>query len=263
MNNVNAFRIGWKLGYPELIDVDGVLCIGYGSGSRCDLPVEFFSHQFMNLNPLNTDDLLQFAELYGPMQHPRRFGICVPFNGFSEQIIDSYEPELDGFSIDTYDPDAMHDALASSLAISAKIGPKWDEPYYLGVTLFEMRTAVIDLQYAIDSLFEYLHGDQDIWHGYETINAGACNDLAVNDGVRTFPDNNLTNAICNQIIATIADEHPWKTCACEGCERLFKRYQGKKAPKTSKNPSDAIYCCKACQDRQGQRNRRNRLKLMK
>lgn len=67
----------------------------------------------------------------------------------------------------------------------------------------------------------------------------------------------LTSAICNQILDTIAIEGvPWRECACDGCDVIFKYAQ---SPAVEPN-LDAYYCCPKHADRQRQRNLRGKPK---
>lgn len=70
----------------------------------------------------------------------------------------------------------------------------------------------------------------------------------------------LTSAICNQLIATIANEDiPWRECKCSDCDALFKYAQT-----NAHTPNqDAYYCCKLHSDRERQSRKRGRDKAKK
>ncbi len=65
----------------------------------------------------------------------------------------------------------------------------------------------------------------------------------------------FTSAICNQLIATIANgDIPWRECKCSDCNTLFKYAQtGAVTPN-----QDAYYCCKTHSNRERQRRGRER-----
>lgn len=281
MKSLNTYRKAWHLAERNIIEQSGVPYICYAlddARTLDDLPYEFFSHQFMEVNPSSNDDVLDLAANFGIMEHPGRLGKaliggCESFGGVSAdyysylefgttKFAKLYTPITDGFDVDADDIDALHTALFEAIGLSYNILYK-DEIEFVGTTFMEMRLAIADLQCAIAQLFEFLRGERDDWPLAYLVNSGASNPSYIALEKSPFETMSLTSAICNQIIDTIEDEHPWKQCQCDGCDRMFKKFQGRIKPKTDKNPSDAIYCCKACQDRQGQRNRRERLKLMK
>lgn len=97
------------------------------------------------------------------------------------------------------------------------------------------------------------------------LNAASCNPFNVGAPAGRFDINcdyspdlahtgQLTSAICNQIIDSLANvEVPWRKCACEGCDVIFKYKQT-----SARNPNnDTAYCCKAHADRQRKRNERH------
>lgn len=251
---------------------------------RNDLPFEFFSHQLMSVDPLDNDSILAFAEEYGIMQHPRRFdsdfaarnvtarptrfGIdscgcecfvleCISGELAASEFSRQYNPAKDGFTAQMDNIDSISAALDRAIWAGVPSGR------FYRTSLMEMRLAIADLQCSVSQLFDCLSGKRNDWPYAELVNAGSDNAQCVLSKHDLPVLGSLTNEICNQIIESVADERPWKTCACEGCGRLFKRHQGKRKPKTEKNPSDSVYCCKACQDRQGQRNRQARLILQR
>lgn len=239
MNDIRVFNIGWHLSDGKIYDVDGYRLLHEG-GQRDTLPVEFFSHQLMELDCENEGEVMQFMTEYGMPKWPSRFGL----GGFGPQ------PAYDAMEIsDNYH---AYDLTGNFELVYCS----YDE----AVWSFKA------LQGSIKNMFDYLACRVDDWSLASLINAGASNSIAAHTGYRQFPDNNLTNAICNQVLETLASDLPWETCACDGCGRMFKRFQpgNTRVPKTERKPTKSKYCCKACQDRQGQRNRRaaarNRIK---
>lgn len=244
MGNIKAFKIGWPLADDRFYEFEKGLYLfnSRESGHIDSLPVEFFSHQLMDVDASNDEEILSFASDFGIPMHPSRYGIGgLPHR---EDVCD-----------------ALIEEKKKGDSARLKIADKHDGCWTCA-TLEEARITINDLQAAIDGLLKCVSGESDSWYYNQTINAGAVNAFSVHEGIRTFPDNSLTNAICNQVIETIADEAPWRLCGCEGCGRPFKHHQPRKgvSTKTGKNPSRSKYCCLACQNRQGQRNRREAAK---
>lgn len=244
MREIGLFRIGWPLAENELVVHEGSQFVVNGKGSSLDkLPVEFFSHQLMELDVSNTDKLLSFVSAYGIPRHPSRYGIGgMPLNGERFDDVQSAKEKTDLVQY------VIHDVN--------------DQPYWFSTSLEEVRLSLEDLQTDIQDMFNWMQrNDESYWSG-RFINTGTAYPYTVHTGKRTFPDFSLTNAICNQVVETISDDALWKTCECEGCERPFKHHQPKKgtSAKTGKNPSRSKYCCIKCQNRQGARNKREAAK---
>lgn len=239
MNGVKPFRVGWPLACDELAEYDGDLYVhnSRSSGNMDSLPVEFFSHQLMNVDVSNDASVLSFVTSYGIPKHPSRYG---PGGNIVWSHFDDIEREKKKTDSAFWETIDLYDGC-------------WEI-----VTFEEVKLSIDDLQSAIREMFRCIRGEVEDWGLANVINSGATNPVVVHSGLLTFPDYSLTNAICNQVIETISDETEWKICNCEGCGRIFKHHQPEDgfSAKTGKNPSRSLYCCRKCQNRQGQRNRR-------
>ena len=266
---LRAFRIGWPLADGELHFLRGEPCVATCSevGNRDTLPIEFFSHQLLDLDTSSDEGLLEFVTEYGIPRHPTRlFPACGThyrgsFANPDEQyarlteakvISDEAMFGLEGIVLSESESKWTDDRGEEHITIVRCMKDFW-----FGTSLEEVRFTLFDLQYEVRKMFDCLLGKTDSWNG-ACINAGASNVYAVHTGFRQFPDYSLTQGICNQVIESIADDIPWKACACEGCDRLFKHQQPREgcSNKTEKAPSRSKYCSVKCQNRQGQRNRR-------
>lgn len=268
-NQIRAFRIGWPLadGKIRFLNEAPILATRRSAGNRDSLPVEFFSHQLLELDTASDESILEFTTEYGIPRHPSRLSpLCGThyrgnFSGPDEQ----YEKLADAKqatdeSLFKFEDKVLSESKSKwtdSNGEEHQVIASETESLWFETSLEEVRFTLFDLQYEVKTLFDFLSGSIKYWNG-SCINGGASNKYAVHAGVRQFPDYSLTQGICNQIIETIAEDTPWKVCACEGCGRLFKRQQSREdnPPKTNKLPSRSKYCSIACQNRQGQRNRR-------
>lgn len=270
---IKAFRIGWPLADGELHFLRGNPCVATcsDSGNRDSLPIEFFSHQLLDLDTSSDEALLEFVTEYGIPRHPTRlFPVCGTH--YRGSFADSDEQHARLTEAKEISDEAMFGLGGIVLSESED---KWTDDFgeehitvtrlmkdfWFGTSLEEVRFTLFDLQHEVKEMFDCLLGKIDSWRG-NCINAGASNIYAVHTGFRQYPDYSLTQGICNQIIETIADDIPWRACSCEGCDRLYKRQQprGGYLTKTAKNPSRSKYCSIKCQNRQGQRNRRSAAK---
>lgn len=242
-SKIFSIPLEWAVAKPETVSHCGDQFLTYG-GKRSSLPVEFFSHEFMEVDPWDARAVVDFAAEFGVMVHPGRdeFGY-----GVREDDTRSYR---------------AYGAIEKSRKARRTFHERRYELGHFFVSLEEMSLAIEAMQYEVRSLFSYLRGDSDYWPGWY-VNAASCNGLHVcsdQDEARWMMANpTLTSALSNQIIDFIASETPMKECACEGCGRIFKQYHStasERMPKTSKNPPRSVYCCKKCRDRQTKRNQR-------
>lgn len=285
MDNIfEAKKISWCLANPVLYEHSGGLWITQGMQTIDTLPVEFFSHQFLEVDPFSIDSVLEFACTWGIMTHPSRTpghfisakglenelnkrelriskeNYCSFVHGSSSNEFDFYKSFINAVDLskskenDRIAKDATPAYILkdSKAPCADKIGQQ--------VSLIEMQASICDLQHEIKEMLSYIAGLIDTWSG-TNINNGSCNPLFVKpEPIHPIAVRSLTNAICNQIIETIADDAPWKLCSCDGCGRYFKRHQRNKPAKTEKTPSDAKYCCSTCAERQKKRNYRKKQK---
>lgn len=246
MNQVGVFPVPWALAKPAFGEGGGELYVysGYPSSELDSLPVEFFSHQLMALDVSNDNEVLAFTAEFGIPLHPSRYAHTSNF-------------EAGGYIWETTD-EARYNAIQQAKAMTDDVSHHSDGWGFMVASLPEVRFSLEDLKSEVSLLFEFVRGESERWSG-SCVNIASTSRFMTHSGARTFPSNSLTNAICNQIQDVLADnETEWKICACDGCDRIFKRFQprGKNSCKTSKKPPRSIYCCRKCQDRQAQRNRK-------
>lgn|GEM_PF-3521904 len=195
------------------------------------LPTEFFNHQIMDVDPANEESVFTFISKWGvPLSPYRRYSVFKGDRSYarhSEAInITEYSREF----FDMFDVIFSFDETVSSISFFQSI-VKDLRRYVIG------EAADIDLSLILDSTY----------YPYDII----LNNRRLRD--RLSP----TWAISNQTINTIADDAPWRRCACVGCERVFKRKQ----TDTSVRPSSSsVYCCKVCEEKQKKRNQRQSAK---
>lgn len=220
------------------------------------LPVEFFNHQLMECDCNNEESIFAFVSEWGFPFSPQRVSYGI---GTS---IDCDYSEIDTESIL---------GIAHTTILEKRFIPSDEEhaplPWEI-ISFQEAKTTIRALQITSKSVTDFVRSEKGSpW--IEFINAAICNPHYVSRIPHASFENEtnnltkrgfLSSAVCNQIVNTITDEAPWRLCACEGCNRIFKRRQSK-----SNNPdSDSIYCCDKCSERQKKRNQRaaakNRIK---
>lgn len=238
MNNLNIVPKEWRLAKPELITFDNFQFVEASGEYRSELPIEFFSHQFMDINPKSLDDIMELVTIWGIPLHPSRYPLA--YGGYLSSLI-----------------------TKPAIRLTDRYRFIWDIERYSATSLDEIIATVIDLQFEIREMFEYLKGNISEYFP-SVINFGLISPVKIasfNHAIR-YPSHeyNLTNAISNQILDTVADDREWKICSRPDCGRIYKRFQGHSKPKTSKRASDSKYCSVRCQNTQGQRNRRAAIK---
>lgn len=283
--------ISWPAAIVEQEEADGVRGLAINREAyrslenvmtEHDLPVEFFNHQLMNCDPDDEQALAEFMTEWGLL--------FSPFRNVRESLSHKEEVRLSKRSIRntgtlekalTLDWDGAEQEARRLVATgnfteeeAARRASNYiGEPAAGRVVSLQEAAATLRLLQKTVSIVtstarEGWNNADDLVFVMDVVNAGACNSLSVQlapncfYGLASTPDRGaehrvcLTSAVCNQIIACLADRAPWRVCACEGCGRVFKRKQTK-----SPNPdSDSKYCCDSCMERQKKRNQRKAAK---
>lgn len=248
MRAIESYGLAWKTSDGNIYRADnGKAYLKYSDKTLTELPVEFFSHQLMDLDTESDDAIANFCKRYGIPLHPYRY--------------------------------------TEYWYADADIKPAIEATNRLGmgaVSCEEIRLAVYALQESLKTMFAYIREEANTYN-LNPIVAASCNPVAslqYPDTPISFSPNeaggdssshvfwnsrldgcSLTNAICNQVIDTIADDrHEWRECACEGCNRVFKVKQSNRPVASGKHPSNSVYCSTTCENRQGQRNKRKAAK---
>lgn len=245
-----AQRISWPVAPPLRFEHEEIEYLGIPMSKDrglwfCDfLPTEFFSHQLMEIDAEDTEGIINFATEFGFLFHPARYGRCNLCRDFDSSCEEARVEELERL-IAASPSNLMRYGILSYISIK------------------EMKAAIEDLQADIGELFRCI-SKSDTGPMLDFVNVGSCNPFLITSNPKHMRvTGSLTNAVCNQIIDVVASDRPWKVCKCDKCGRIFKKPQGSSPSKTDKSPSTALYCSTRCRDRQSQRNRRERLKLMK
>ena len=194
------------------------------------LPVEFFSHQLMELDTTKDDEIAEFSARYGIAEYPYR--------RMMKYVLPLSDTE-------------------QAAAIDAKCTQLHCPEVWLGyINLDEERYALRLLQNEVARLFDYIRGETTYPGGYTFCKCSRDSRIiGAFAGTRfSVDDFSLTNAICNQVIEFVTDEAR-EMKVCPRCGRIFKRHQGSEShlPKTEKKgPRPSVFCSKRCQNAHNQ-----------
>lgn len=245
-----AKPISWRYGAVEIIQGQGAFDIGFELRglllkSAFELPTELFNHQLMACDCSNLESLREFVSLWGVPYSPYRY-----YDG------------KEGFRL--LDRGKARQEAKEAFELTDRLTGDSLNPI---ISVKEASHTIRRLQWAVTELRKAIMGDpfEDFT---TTLNAATCNGFraAIMSGAisrtvtRTNPyapweTERLTCAICNQIVEAIANEKPWRLCACEGCGVVFKSRAD-----TDNSRGNAKYCSLVCQKRQDQRNKREAAK---
>lgn len=231
--------------------ISGLMDAGANDDGRVvkGLPIEFFNHDLMEVDASDDGSVAGFARAWGLPFHPARFGFWPSIVKFREVA------------------DAMRETDAIAEAHS---GAEWETLY---LSMSEARLSISHLQSAVADLRRLVKGDAwDDDREYVTLFNCANRDeraLAVPVPIEFGPIKHemfldhgawielddwgfqratytLTNAICAQVVETVANPAPWQVC--EYCGKPFKLqrdYSPRKA-KTDRKQTQRKYCCNRC-----------------
>ena len=234
----------WRVGPVETIGSPGdsdfaFVLLGDKMMSAGDLPTEFFNHQLMACDCTDLDAIHDFVTRWGFPYSPYRYSPL----GFRLLRRGRARSEA-------------KEAIEATDGLKRGLQPT--------IALAEVRHAICSLQTIVNELHKAVAGD-----GHEgnlhALNAAACNRFIAGKvegsklistrfalGGNYSETERLTSAICNQMIDALADETPWRLCACEGCGVIFKKKQSREARDGARRNSK--YCSDTCQERQKKRN---------
>jgi hypothetical protein len=261
----------------------GSFCdVGYiqqaGEGIETNvLPTEFFNHELLQVNPDDTDNLLEFTKRWGLPFTPFRNGVFGygPDKKEALAAIESTEmlvqPSNEARTFSTAEEfEQERERVLERLQKSATVRNECLKRTGGGIiSVDEARIAIRQLQEASRSLQGYL---QLVTKRKKTKNpyllpilAGASNPLVI--GLKGSPLPSiiissdrpthrgfLTASICNQVIATIESPHRWRECAYHKCTKLFKHQN----PNGKPAQSGYRFCCDGHGAAQRQQEYRNR-----
>ncbi len=254
--------------------------------SADDLPTEFFNHQLLEYDPQDQDSLIQFINDWGmPFSPQRNAKFCLKDWGIIWQLTETGIAETWNLEEALTETDLDTDGILMKMIENGELTQEnaLDKIMEVNskacfdtignvISLMEASVTLYVLQETVRILTQVERSGSwaadDIDRVLGVLNAGSRNEKIAlpatywyysemsNLNTELSSRGNLTPAICNQILACIADEAEWRECACEGCGKLFKRKQS-----SSSNPdSDSIYCCDKCMERQKKRNQRKAAK---
>jgi len=221
------------------------------------IPVEFFSHELMDVSTESDDDIFSFINEWG-MPYMR---------GVEKSVTDS----------------VLRRCPREVAAAYREINP------YKHIEVIPAsypRTVIDNLQLAVAGMFriiktgvyvpvidpETLELDNDTFFNDYLVSEYATgmrrctvdfSDIEPSHTEFRFLENEtgLTSAICNQILDFIDDPAiPW-ICAAKGCKRIFKRQRHFHGGRENINSaSDSVYCSDRCREKDKQRKLREREK---
>lgn len=223
-----------------------------------DLPTEFFNHELMACNESDTEEVRRFIENWGmPFSPIRNDEGCLSDLGSVETL------SIDGI----HGTDALTETFPEKLGCIVSVKEAKATIAVLKKTVLLLRECIIASKSKENGEKSLIRKDGSMPYMMmgRILSAASCNPFTIkaivpcyrgeesNRFIPLMHIGRLTSAICNQIISTIANEElPWRKCACDGCDVLFKFQQS-----NAQTPnSDAYYCCKTHADRQRQRNNR-------
>lgn len=221
------------------------------------LPTEFFSNELFSFNEEDEVQLSSFVQTWGFLVNPIRYSMREIKGVINENPKFKFMDETLGRSwLDELEAIALTDELRRL-------------PRAFSVSVEEVKGAVVRLRGLAKStqkiaLSHDIHDLDDVdkinFSFMERANTpqfvSQLDQADTSGKLALFPpmrDANLTHAVCNQMHAFLADEANARVCACEGCERIFKRKRGTASILAS---SVSDYCSVKCENRQ--RSRRYR-----
>lgn len=232
---------GWPK-HEKVYRVDGFTKTGR---YLCRLPVDFYLHQIAKKKEqlINGDNrtLNEFCSQWGALEHPFR-----------------YSKAPHPFYLDSDSAKRRQRAL-EAIEETDEMRKKRDDDSF--ISLSECKLAIEDLADAINWLNECLLGKTEsltdkkgnptrAFTPAHVINAGTItHGVIAGPGIAIIGKHrcNLTNAICNQVVDTFAEDSDWHKCKWCGCPyKHFRR--GPEDYGTDRRKCTSQYCSKACSD---------------
>ncbi|MCL2654915.1 MAG: hypothetical protein FWD65_04350 [Coriobacteriia bacterium] len=209
---------------------------------RSELPTEFFSHELMDLDIEDDDQLFDFTNNWGAALDPQPFADIMDLSFLIEHYLPSdFVENANGIV-------QLHEVTEIKRTLHALKDAAHNIFKVMCNELQELPSNAI-LYYGAAGRQMITQSGSGAWTGGSNILDGSfvSNRRAVG----------LTSAICNQIIDFIADPAvPW-ICEARDCERIFKRQRRFQKSHGKVSPvSDSIYCSDRCREREKQRRRR-------
>lgn len=217
-----------------------------------ELPREFFNHQLFDDVPIR-----EFMERWGLLYSPLRNNpSCL--NGWenlellSEKGVEETEellyrfPEYAGIAVSKLEAEATRSVLREAVLLMRDYIVKASRP---GKRSNREYQSLLESYYKMSQVFS---GGSCNNYGFIRMGYLFSQDSDGPLGLRFLGQ--LTSAICNQVIDALKDvDEPWRKCAREGCDVIFKVQQSNAvAPH-----KDSRYCCVKCADTQRKRNNRH------
>lgn len=251
--HISAARPSWVIGKVHETDSGFLL---KPTNKLSSLPIEFWNHELFDIDEQDTDYSIDFMERWGIPYHPCRNSPQFASSSILESI---NETELHR---KYFFPEPKYDEVDSNNIF----WESWGSPALFYISKAEFSSSIRWLKFAVLNLVYGVNGSPE-YKVAECVNRAASFRLIqvepYSELSAVFVDRNATNllscsmltaAICGQLIDTFADKAEWRTCACKGCGRIFKR---KRSDNLNIKPhSDSKYCCTKCKNRQTKRNQR-------
>lgn len=203
-------------------------------GTRSTLPVEFFAHQLMAVDPRNVAKLYEFCRTYG-----------IPAETtFYDEDYGVFDEWAAPFRMSDFG--AVEDPVIEELIRENSVSCS---RCLLGVRVSEVSSNLERLQAAVRAVQACALGSTPHQYSEElafiNVHVESMNSLMKPRSVT------LLTAVCNQIVDTVASPFEWQVC--ERCRKPFKRRQDKPGaiewPDEMKNPRKTKYCSTTCTSR--------------
>lgn len=204
---------------------------------RHQLPVEFFNHQLLSVDPNDECALVAFMEKWGLPFSPLRSADKPLFGFILNEVITNKTLRQQ-----------MKHGIRESNAAFKKIPMPFDEK--IPISRNEAASTLLMFQSIVKAIHASVLDGTPLSHeALAYVDLGATNTRVLLNRnsnplfMRLLSWQTLTAAICNQIIETVADEKA-EWYQCENCGLVFKRRQCE----SRKPDSDSICCCTTCKD---------------
>lgn len=221
------------------------------------LPKGFYCNEFLDLNPLDIQDLLAFQRKYGRITGARKH------KPYDEDMHAALRPEPDGDVFAGARERRYVDQLAGIKASQALYDAVPNEEFVdailinqlSAVSFREAIAAVLDAQAVVRDLLRVQQEDLGPMTVLEALNAMEASEYLsiilgkavpliqiVTEGTERKRLYNLIDGVFIQLARGLLNNNAYRTCANPECRRTF-------TPREMNRRLDTQYCCSACQER--------------
>lgn len=258
--------------------------VRYSKARLCqsDLPIEFFNHELQKADAYDEESVFEFVRTWGfPFLVDRNSTVpvgerrSIPSKADQQALAEKkvrYPAEGGRHSLPVVFEGLFGSSKRAKKAIEetesligALCGGVYKPSEQSCISVKEASLGIETLQMLTNSVLDSIRNEKEIPEEISMlINLGSSRTVLAGEGWAAGEGGTglvergyLTSAICNQILDTMADTNtPWRICAYEKCNRLFKRQRGK----SRKPHADSIYCCSSHSENQKKNNQRKAAK---